>query len=335
VKGFAAIFALVSIAQAQVHRAGYVPDSDDIRAILEQRLAGEHSGAGIVAGVIDASGQRVVSYPDILNGDTIFQIGSLTKVFTALLLTDAVQRGEVSLADPVSKYAPAAKNLPPFITLEAVATHTSGLPRMPSNFGSDPYTPKMLFDFLATYQPPVDMQWKYSNLGYGLLAQAIAPDFEPALHVRITGPLDMDSTHIALAPREQQRLAPGPPSDFGALAAAAGLHSTVNDLLKLLSAALGYTKSPLGPALSAMLDVRRDTTEPGLTNALGWQISMPDGLEIIWKDGITPAYSSFFGYNRKAHVGVVVLSNTSSKRGVSDIGMYILDGASQLFRRVR
>ena len=332
-KRLAVIAALASIAHAQVHRARYVPADDEIRSILLHRVEDERQGAGIVVGVVEASGSRVVSYPDILNRDTIFEIGSLTKVFTALLLSDLVQRGEVRLGDPVAKFV--SVKLADSISLEALATHTAGLPRMPSNFAADRYTREMLNEFLSGFTPPANPEWKYSNLGYGLLGLAIAPDFEQSLRVRITGPLGMSSTRVALGPDDQLHVAREARTDFGALAPAAGLHSTTNDLLKFLAAVLGYTKTPLAPAMAAMLDVRRDTSVPGLTNALGWQISRPDGVEIVWKDGETPGYASFLGYNRSAGAGVVVLSNTSAARGVNDIGMYILDGASQLFRRVK
>lgn len=336
-----AVFTLASRAPAQIRHAGQVPGDDEIRAILEHRINDEHLGNGIVVGVIDASGDRVIGYPGILAGDSVFEIGSLTKVFTALLLSDKVQHGEVKLNDPVAKYIPA--NVPASITLGDLATHTSGLPRMPSNFTAAHYTPQMLLDFLSAYRPPSDPDWKYSNLGYGLLGLALTPDYERTLRSRITGPLQMNSTRVQITAGDDARLAighddhlmPMPASDFGALAPAAGLHSSANDLLKFLSAVLGKTKTSLDPAMAAMLNLRRSTSVAGLTNVLGWQISMPDGLEIVWKDGETPGYSSFLGYNLKAGVGVVVLSNTASERGVNDIGMYILDAASQLFRRVR
>lgn len=339
-KTYVALLAFAAIANAQVHRAHYVPGDDEIRSILQQRVEHEQQSTGIVVGVIDSSGERVIGDPGILDGDSIFEIGSLTKVFTALILSEMVQRREVKLGDPAAKYISA--KLPASITLKDLATHTSGLPRMPSNF-ADHYTRQMLLDFLAHYEPPSDAEWKYSNLGYGVLGLAIAPDYETVLRSRVTGPLEMNSTSVTLPQQDQARLAIGhddhlmpiPASNFGALAPAAGVHSTANDLLKLLSAVLGYQRTSLAPALAGMLNVRRATSTPGLTNALGWQISMPDGLQIVWKDGETPGYSSFLGFNAKAGVGVVVLSNTSTARGVNDIGMYILDGASQLFRRVR
>jgi D-alanyl-D-alanine-carboxypeptidase/D-alanyl-D-alanine-endopeptidase len=122
-----------------------VPSNAGIRKILAERLGREDLGVGIVVGVIDANGRRVVSYGQLakddkrpLDGDTVFEIGSVTKVFTSLVMTDMARKGEVSPSDPVSKYLPAGVKVPERngrkITLADLATHTSGLPRMPTNF---------------------------------------------------------------------------------------------------------------------------------------------------------------------------------------------------------
>jgi D-alanyl-D-alanine-carboxypeptidase/D-alanyl-D-alanine-endopeptidase len=120
------------------------PADSEIRKILADRIGPDTLGIGIVVGVIDANGRRIVSYGSLakndkrpLNGDTIFEIGSMTKVFTSLVLMDMVQKGEVALTDPVSKYLPASVKVPERngrkITLEDLSTQSSGLPRMPSN----------------------------------------------------------------------------------------------------------------------------------------------------------------------------------------------------------
>src|SRR5262245_57845919 len=122
-----------------------VPSDAEIRKILADRLGAENLGVGIVVGVIDANGRRVVTYGSLakndrrrLDGDTVFEIGSMTKVFTSLLLMDMTRRGEVALTDPVSKYLPAAVKLPERndrkITLADLSSQNSGLPRMPANF---------------------------------------------------------------------------------------------------------------------------------------------------------------------------------------------------------
>jgi CubicO group peptidase (beta-lactamase class C family) len=166
-----------------------LPSDSEIRSILVDRIDKQHESVGIVVGVIDARGRRVVPHGSLakgdtrpLNGDTVFEIGSITKMFTALLLTDMVQRGDVALGDPVAKYLPPDVTMPQRggrqITLQDLATHTSGLPRLPSNLASkDPSNPYVdysiaqLYQFLSGYQltRDIDSQFDYSNLGFGLL----------------------------------------------------------------------------------------------------------------------------------------------------------------------
>ena len=168
---------------------------------------------GIVVGVIEPAGRRIVTYGRAstseavpLDGDTIFEIGSISKVFTSLLLADAVQRGEVALTDPISKYLPASVKVPErgrAITLQDLATHTSGLPRLPDMNPKDPenpyadYSVDQLYRFLSTYQLPRDVgaSYEYSNLGAGLLGHILAlragTDYESLVKSRITGPLGM------------------------------------------------------------------------------------------------------------------------------------------------
>ncbi|MGA2609455.1 MAG: serine hydrolase [Terriglobia bacterium] len=355
------IFAMIVSAAsvwAQAPPNSPVPPDSEIRKILVERIDTYHQGVGIVVGVVEPQGRRVVAYgsldkgdPRPLNGDTIFEIGSTTKVFTSLVLADMVQRGEVALADPVAKYLPAEAKVPErggrAITLVDLSTHTSGLPRMPSNFRpKDPanpyadYTVDQLYQFLSSYQLTRDIgsQFEYSNLGGGLLGQALAHrggvDYEALVRSRITGPLGMNSTGITLSPEMKARLALGhndklvtvPNWDLPALAGAGALRSSVNDMLTFLAANLGYVKSPLAPAMAAMLSVRRPTGAPGGGEiGLGWLITKPSEDEIVWHNGGTGGYRSFIGYDAKSRVGVVVLSNTFTGSGVDDIGMHLLD----------
>jgi len=162
------------------------PSNMEMQEMLEERM--ERNGVGIVVGIVDSNGRRVVSHgtsstlnPVPLDGDTLFQLGSLTKVLTTLLLSDMVLRNEVSLDDPAYLYLPSGIEISQSlrqITLGHLATHTSGLPSMPSNFDlnglPDPYeaySVDQLYEFLASYsidQEPGE-EWLYSNLGVSLL----------------------------------------------------------------------------------------------------------------------------------------------------------------------
>jgi serine-type D-Ala-D-Ala carboxypeptidase/endopeptidase len=339
---------------AQVVLAGAPPDAE-IRKIIRERLAGQPS-IGIVVGVIDEDGRRVIADGVFdagdkrsLNGDTLFEIGSVTKVFTSLLLAEAVRRGEVALTDPVAKFLPADVKVPERgekkITLEDLATHTSGLPMMPVNMTvSDPanpyatYTEKQLYEFLSGYQLTRDIgsKYDYSNLGAGLLGNALShragTDYETLVRTRIIAPLGMKSTVITLSDALKQRLAPGHDVsgtrvsnwDLGALAGAGAIRSTANDLLEFLAAELGYTKSPLAPAMAAQLVPRRPTGTPGLSIALGWHIfTTPAGNEVVWHNGGTGGYRTFVGFEPKKRVGVVMLTNISTS--IDDLAREILD----------
>jgi len=360
---FFVLLAAVVTASRAGAQTSPVPSDAEIRKILVDRIDVQKQSVGIVVGVIEPSGRRIVSYgqlakndPRPLNGDTLYEIGSITKVFTSLLLAEAVERGEVALTDPVGKFLPAKVTMPErggrSITLQDLATHTSGLPRMPDNFTpKDPanpyadYSPENLYAFLSGYQLTRDIgaAYEYSNLGGGLLGHALtlraqATDYESLVRARVIAPLGLTSTAITLSPELKARLAAGygpalqPVAnwDLAALAGAGALRSTTNDLLTFLAANLGYVKTPLAPAMAAMLKVRRPTTAPNLAVALGWHVFSVHDKEIVWHNGGTAGYRTFIGFDPKARVGVVVLSNAGTPAGPDDIGRHLLDAASPL-----
>lgn len=345
--------------------AAVVSDAD-IRAILADRIDVQHQGVGIVVGVIDSTGRRVVAYGKTakdgkpVDAGTVFEIGSITKVFTSLLLADMVQRGEVALTDPVSKYLPPDVKVPERggkkITLVDLSTHTSGLPRLPSNFNpKDPanpyadYTVAQLYEFLPTVLLTRDIgsKYEYSNLGGGLLGHVLArragTDYETLVRTRILEPLAMKSTAITLSKAMKDRLAIGHDAglqpvanwDIGTLAGAYALRSTANDLLTFLAANIGIVKSPLAASMAAMLATRRPTGNPGLEIALGWHIFTLNGHEIVWHNGGTYGYRTWIGFDLKNRTGVVVLSNTSTTAGVDDIGAHLLDSTVPLLQAAK
>jgi serine-type D-Ala-D-Ala carboxypeptidase/endopeptidase len=338
------------------------PAETDIHRILADRVDVQRQAVGIVAGVVDPSGRRVVVHGKAggsakLDGDTIFEIGSATKVFTALLLADAVARGDVALTDPISKYLPGEVKVPERggrkITLQDLATHTSGLPRLPSNLApKDPtnpyadYTVANLYEFLGGYQLTRDIgsEYEYSNFGAGLLGHILAlragMTYEELVQKRITGPLGMKSTFIVIPEKAKARLAAGHDAelkpaanwDLPTLAGAGALRSTVNDLLIFLSANLGLTKSPLAAAMASTIAMRRPAAR-GAEVALGWHVAKSaGGNDIFWHNGGTGGYRSFVGFDPKTRTGVVLLSNTSTPEGVDDIGRHLLDPAAPLIK---
>ena len=336
--------------------------TDEIREILVKRVDQQKQAVGIVVGVIEPDGRRVVAYgnlangdPRTLDGDTIFEIGSVTKVFTSLLLADMVNRKEVALDDPAAKYLPENVRMPErngkSITLLDLSTHSSGLPRLPSNLKPkdlrNPYADYSvddLYQFLSGYTLPRDpgSEFEYSNLGGGLLGHLLAyragTDYESLIGTRITQPLGMPDTGITLSSSMKQRMATGhsgmlaPIVKHGlplpTLAGAGALRSSANDMLTFLEAFLGYKESPLAPAMKAMLEVRRPAGQTEI--GLGWLLNSADGREIAWHNGGTGGFRSFVGYDPEARIGVVVLSNASTAAGVDDIGLHLLNPKAPL-----
>jgi len=326
--------------------------NDEIREILVKRIDQQKQAVGIVVGVVEPNGRRVVAYGNLANGDsrtldgdTIFEIGSVSKVFTSLLLSDMVNRNEVTLDDPAAKYLPENVKMPErngkSITLLDLSTHSSGLPRLPSNLKMkdqrNPYADYSvddLYQFLSGYTLPRDpgSEFEYSNLGGGLLGHVLAyragTDYESLIGTRITQPLSMPDTGITLSSSMQQRMATGHTAmlvptanwDLPTLAGAGALRSSANDMLTFLEAFLGYKETPLAPAMKAMLEVRSPVAKIGL----GWIVYSTDGREIANHDGGTGGFCSYVGYDPKERIGVVVLSNASTPSGVVDIGLHLL-----------
>ena len=363
VMAVAAAVVLAGAAAAQpaaAPAAWKVPADDEIRKILVERIDVQKDGVGIVVGVVDAHGRRIVAYgargrgdAAPLNADTVFESGSMTKVFTSVILADMVRTGEVTLDDPVQALLPASVKIPDRngarILLKDLATHTSALPRLPNNMRpQDPtnpdadYTVDQMYAFLSGYTLTRDIgaQYEYSNLAVGLLGHALAvragADYETLVRQRITGPLRMSSTSIRLTPELQARLAkpyaatlePSANWDLPTLAGAGALRSTANDMMTFLAAAMGLQQTPLKPAFDTTVTALRRPAGGAMSVALGWHVrAQPGGGEVIWHNGGTGGYRSFMGYNPATKVGVVVLTNAATPRGGDDIGVHLLAGA--------
>lgn len=332
-----------------------IQDETAIRNILHQRVEVDKKGVGIVVGRLSAQGSKSVGYGSMKAGETrpvtadsLFEIGSITKVFTTILLADMAAKGEVKLDDPISKYLPKTVKTPSFngreITLLDLATHTSSLPRMPSNFrpkdSRNPfadYTVEQLYEFLSGFTPTRDIgsKYDYSNVGMGLLGHILAlrakTDYETLVIRRICEPLQMRDTRIRLSADQQARLATGHGVDLNpvanwdipTLAGAGALRSTVNDMLRFAAANLGIVKTKLLPVLQTSHRILKPSGTPNLEVALGWHVRKGHGAEIIWHNGGTGGYRTFFGFEPHRREAVVVLSNGGV--GQDDIGYHLLE----------
>ena len=317
-----------------------VLDKDLAEALKTGQLAPE-TGGGVSIAIVEHGVRRIFSY-GAAKPDSIFEIGSITKTFTALILSQLVEQGKVKLDEPVRELLPpgtVAKPSGDEITLLDLATQHSGLPRMPDNFApADPANPyadyraSNLYAFLAKQGVgrPAKTDFLYSNLGFGLLGQALAVHsglaYPDLLKEEVTNPLGLKDTVVSLTPEQQSRFIPGhtadhQPShawDLVALAGAGAIRSTASDMLTYLEAnlhpeALKPTgNSPAARTIAAALtqqhELRADAL-PGMRIALAWLYESDSGN--YWHNGGTGGYSSYAFFNPKADYAAVVLFNTT------------------------
>ena len=284
--------------------------------------------------------------PRVPDRNTLFEIGSVSKTFTALLLADMVERGEVSLDDPVQKYLPAdvpttSRDGRP-ITLLQLATHTSGLPRMPSNFTptdiANPYADydeQNLYEYFRKARRLREPGGKpaYSNLGMGLLGHALAlaagKPYEQLIEERICQPLGMTRTRITLDDVLRADLAQAhdgdgaavKPWDLNVLAGAGGIRSDAFDMLAYAAAQMALVDTPLKKAIALSHEPRVKSGSGDGAVALAWHI-LPDGRTIM-HNGQTGGYHSIVALRPDLKLGVVVLASTAWQ-GVDLVGYGLL-----------
>ncbi len=346
------------------NRAVTGTDDASVRAWLTERIA-NRPGVGIVVGIYESGRTRVIAAggggPNVapLGGGTLFEIGSATKLLTAAALADMAARGELNLEDSVQKFLPADVHMPTRsgaeIRLVDLATHSSGLPRMPTNFspadGDNPYpdyTAPLMYQFLSSYQLIRDIgeRYEYSNLGFGLLGHVLAvkngTPYYTMVANRILRPLQMKETVIDVTPALHARAAvghttqgnPTPNWTFDALAGAGALRSTADDMLKFVAVNLEPMPVPdtrrrtphdarLRATLQSMHEPRHALTTRDGDIGLGWHIRRAYGDQFVWHNGGTYGFHSFVGLNHRTGVGVVVLHNSGDS--IDDIGFHMLD----------
>jgi CubicO group peptidase (beta-lactamase class C family) len=301
--------------------------SRDLEPALSAGALAPGTGGGATVGVWERGEQRVFAYGNA-KPDSLFEIGSITKTFTALALAQMVVQGRVRLDEPVRDFLPPGTVQVPNakdMTLLDLATHRSGLPRMPNNLRSpdshnpfEGYSSADLYAFMkywgAGKEPWVAFQ--YSNLGFALLGQALenrAGVSYADLVNGITGPLGMRDTVIDLLPEQRARLIQGyaaphvpvGPMDLGAFAGAGAIRSTAADMLRYLAANLHPPKE-LRAAIEEQHKLHAQIA-PGTSIALSWIYDAHSG--IYAHDGGTAGYTSYAFFDPKSDYAVVVLTN--------------------------
>ena len=332
----------------------HFPSDDAIQALIQSRVD-ENRAIGIVVGVLEADGTtRIFAAGEAGPGAqpfgerSVFEIGSTTKVFTAILLADMVAKSELAFNDPVAKFLPEGEVTMPArngkeITLLDLATHRSALPGMPEHFSpadaTNPYadyTVEQMYEFLSNHELRRDIgsEAEYSNLGAGLLGHVLArvngSSYEELVRERILDPLGMNNTAITLSDDMRHWLVKGHDQagnvvsnwDIPTLAGAGALRSDVSDMLKFIAANTGAAGSPLEEAMRDSHDIR-GSLDGNVEIGLNWFI-MPAGEDkVIWHNGGTGGYHAFIGFDADRGVGAIVLTNSS--HDTDDIGLHLIN----------
>jgi CubicO group peptidase (beta-lactamase class C family) len=266
---------------------------------------------------------------------TIYEIGSMSKVFTGILLAHAVESGRVKLDQPIGtlmkELQAANKEVGESILLRHLSTHTSGLPRLPDNMNpADPTNPyadydrKLLTEFMSRVQPnrKPEVLGEYSNLAAGLLGDLMAAEasssYEALLKQNIARPLEMTDTCLTLTAEQKSRLAPPHNADrmsdknwdFDALAGAGAIRSTTDDMLRFIKANLDPPDGLQGKAIELAWKQHFPAKGEAFAMGLGWHVAR-DG-QTRWHNGQTGGYHSMMLISRELDAGVVVLCNTAS-----------------------
>ena len=292
-----------------------------------------------------------------MNENTLFDIGSITKTFTTLLLADMVKQGIVNLNDPIEKYLPANVKVPQYdgvkITLEDLASHTSGLPEWPSNIWLNNnvgvfnlnYNETMLYQGLSntvlTREP--GSQFQYSSFGIGLLAHILSVkagvQYEQLVKHRILDVLGMNDTKITLSPNEiKNRFSMGhqdgkeitTPPIPEIVAGAGAFRSTAADLLKYTSANLGFLHTKLDDAIQLYHLIIHPIIPANPMNyseyvALDWRVITNLGTETLSHEGAINGWNSLVGFIPTKQIGVVLLCSCDSKDvDMHNIGFVLL-----------
>jgi CubicO group peptidase (beta-lactamase class C family) len=319
---------------------------------ITRRYIQKSNTVGLSIGIIKDGKVSTYNYGETKRGNnqlptinTIYEIGSITKTFTAAILAYYVNEGKMSLADPITKYLPdsvatnpALKN----ITLVNLSNHTSGLPSLPTNFNKQKpyddanpyknYNEQLLFAYLkkCSLKSEPGRKYAYSNLAVGLLGiileRVSGKPYEQLVNEIICRPLGLKSTVQHITPLIASRFAAVYDEDghdtlawnFDAVAACGALRSTITDLLLYTKANMVKTDTKLSKALSLTHQITfNNDTQLGL----GWHIIKVDGVSYHFHNGGTGGSSSFLAYNTERSLAIVILSNASASTDATGVSI--------------
>ena len=325
--------------------------SDIIKEVIRDNVDnGKHQS--LFVGMIDENEMEyyyygvTAPYEKPIDENTLFEIGSVTKVFTTLILADMVEKGEINLNDPIDKFLPEDVGTPSkegrTITLFDLATHSSGLPRWPDGFPiwnmdeQYQYDRDEMYEYLSNFElsREIGSKYEYSNIGVSLLGHILSlqagQSYEELLQERVLDKFGMESTCIKQCDALRDRFArphilwfPTNKLNLSEDMVGAGeIRSSGKDMLSFLSFAMGLKDSDLRKSFELTQKVNRQIGD-GPSIGLAWHMVQKDDRMIIWHNGATYGFTSFVGFDPESNQGVVVLTN--SLNTVDDIGFWLLE----------
>ena len=305
----------------------------DANTILQPAIK-RHLLQGAVVGILNGDDQQIFCVGTGVEDHGLFEIGSVTKLFTGLLLSILVDRGLIALEDPIYSFLPpgfstASRQHP--IRILDLAIHTSGLSLLPDDVGrmrrriDDPYAGYTFDDFYrylarVSLERPIPTTYRYSNQGYALLADIMHKttgiSFPQLISQEILKPLKMLDTFVEVPEEQEHRVLPGytqlgrPAIHWRSevFAGCGGICSTAADCLRFLQLFLapppewrGIVENMLVPRVQTGLSIEEDQT------ALSWKINSSTGW--YWHDGVTGGHTAHLAFHPQRRVGIVILTN--------------------------
>ncbi len=328
--------------------AAQIPE--DVQREIDQRVKHNYN-QGIVLGLYEEeskafhiSGWANKEKQIKLNKKSVFEIGSITKTMTALLLAEAVVQNKVSLDDHIDSLLPTELELksPKSITLKQLSTHSSGLPRLPSNqrniMGKDPYADYKREDLLKAISDqtvsPNQQHYAYSNYGVGLLGEALAilnqDSYQNLLKSQVFEPLNMTNSYADASMVPEDRRVTGyagqyavPNWHFKALAGAGSVNSSIEDLLTFGIAILKADHPELKQAIELSKQVHYQ--DRGVTVGLGWHFNKG----VLWHNGGTAGFRSILMIDPEQQKVVAAITN-QAEHSVEDIAGHLLKPENEM-----
>ncbi len=334
------------------HHSGSAQISDDVIKEVDLRI--KHGvNHSIVVGVFDkgrsnfyTQGWQNKAEKIPVSTDSVYEIGSITKTYTSLLLAIMSEKHGFNINDTVQSHWPKLFKLEDqknqAITFKHLATHTSGLPRLPGNlnlFSNDPYADygrnEMIKGVIDAQPKIAGSKYNYSNFGAGLLGESMAvigkESYNELIIKHILEPLNLTGTYMTLDTVPKTHLVQGYAGNsttnawrFQALAGAGSIRSSIKDLLAYGVAYLGPNDNHLADAMKLATSVQYHTDEVKM--GLGWHFSHSGHL---WHNGATGGFSSILIINPNQQKVVAAITNDSisTDTNIEDIAMHLMDSS--------